>query len=268
MVLRLAWTWNECRSPSGRRLSPRWSMRRGAQSLAGRARLGSGSAYFHDERFGVSAKLVIFDLDGTLIDSRPGIASSLEETARELGLGAVDPRQVACFIGPPLRQGLKEIFGLHAHEVDRAVEVFRNSYSTSGIFDAITYPGVAACLSALAATATLAVATSKPEPYARRLLQEQGLIDFFSSVRGATLDGTLSAKSAIIASVLDELDLQPSETIMVGDRDQDIRGAKACAVVPIGVAWGFGSVTELLDAGAVAVVAQPVELLELVESER
>ncbi len=216
----------------------------------------------------MQAKSIIFDLDGTLIDTRPGIATSLARTARDLGLGAVDPQHIARFIGPPLRQGLREIFRLHARDVDRAVEIFRSSYGESGIFDAVTYPGVAECLSALATTTTLAVATSKPEPYARRLLEAQGLIDAFATIRGATLDGTLSTKSAIITAVLDELDLRPSRTCMVGDRGHDIKGATACAVAPIGVAWGYGSVTELREAGAISVLTQPAELLELVDNSR
>lgn len=122
------------------------------------------------------------------------------------------------------------------------------------------------CLSALAATTSLAVATSKPEPYARRVLEAHGLMDFFAAVRGATLDGSVTTKNAIIASVLDDLSLQPSQTLMVGDRDQDIEGARACAVVPIGVTRGYRSAAELLHAGAVAFVAQPAELLGLVES--
>ena len=135
------------------------------------------------------------------------------------------------------------------------------------MFENSVYPGIHSALTALRGSgAALFVATSKPQVFAKRIMEHFGLMDYFSAVYGSELDGTRSNKSDLIAHVLKSESLSPNETAMVGDRAHDIVGANAHGVFPIGVLWGYGSYDELIAAGATTLCTQPALLNDIVLS--
>lgn len=210
---------------------------------------------------------VLLDLDGTLTDSAPGIVASMQHAVDALALPPLPPDARSRFVGPPMHDNLRGLYALAGRtateaELERAVAVYREHYVPIGMFDNSLYPGVEAMLDALAgAGATLAVATSKAEPYAVRILEHFGLSGRFAAVVGSTLDGARSAKADVIAEALARLG-HPSgpRTAMVGDRSHDVHGAHAHHIACYGAGWGYGAAGELAAAGAFEVLAAPSQL--------
>lgn len=202
--------------------------------------------------------MILFDLDGTLTDPYVGISRSVAHALSVLGLPALPEARLRAFIGPPLQDGFAGL-GLGADDVDRAVALYRERYSDLGITELSVYDGVPAALSALAASgARLGVATSKPLPFATRVLASTGLDGFFEVVSGATLDGTIRAKADIVAAALGSLG--GSTGVLVGDRVHDVVGARAHGLGAVGVTWGFAEPGELAAAVPDVVVDSPGEL--------
>ncbi|HEY0403026.1 MAG TPA: HAD family hydrolase, partial [Blastococcus sp.] len=181
--------------------------------------------------------------------------------AGELGLPQPTPAQLNLMVGPPLQDGFAVTFGLAGADVGRAVAAYRAHYTGGAMFDAPPYPGIPDLLAALRADgATLAVATSKPEPFAVRILEHVGLLGHFASVHGATLDGAVRHKDQVVAAALaahpDGID-----PVLVGDRAQDVLGAAAHGLPCIGAGWGPAPEGELEAAGAAVVAATPADVL-------
>jgi len=207
------------------------------------------------------SRLVLFDLDGTLVDSSPGIHDSVRVAVASLGLPEPAPAQLRAMVGPPLQDGFALGFGLSGPDVDRAVAAYRAHYSA--MLDAPPYPGIPELLAGLRGDgAVLAVATSKPEPFAVRILQHVGLLGYFASVHGATLDGTVRHKDQVVAAALAE---HPDGTdpVLVGDRAQDVLGAAAHGLPCVGAGWGPAEDGELIAAGAAVIAANPAEVRAL-----
>ncbi len=205
---------------------------------------------------------VLFDLDGTLTDPREGIVACLKYALLGLGHNCPSDLDLARFIGPPLQ----ESFAVLLHTTDRkqinaAVELYRQRFSSKGILENTVYPGIHSALITLRGRgALLFVTTSKPRVFAERIVEHFGLKEYFCAVYGSELDGTRSDKGDLIAHVLQAESLSPHSTVMVGDRAHDIVGAKAHGVFPIGVLWGYGSSDELIAAGATTLCAKPETL--------
>jgi phosphoglycolate phosphatase len=207
------------------------------------------------------SRLVLFDMDGTLVDSTPGIWASIRVAAAALGLPEPTPGQLRSMVGPPLQDGFAGAFGLVGEDVDRAVAAYRAHYSAGAMFDADVYPGIPELLAALRAdSATLAVATSKPEPFALRILDHTGLLPAFAGVHGATLDGSVRHKHDVVAAAL-AAHPDGERPVLVGDRSHDVLGAAAHGLPCIGAGWGPAPPGELAAAGAAAVVATPADVL-------
>ena len=202
-------------------------------------------------------RLVLFDLDGTLVDSTPGIWASIRVAAAELGLPAPTEGQLRSMVGPPLQDGFAGAFGLTGDDVDRAVAAYRRHYAAGAVLDARLYPGISELLGGLRdGGARLAVATSKPEPFAVRVLEHTGLLTAFASVHGATFDGTVRHKDQVVGAAL-AAHPDAQRPVLVGDRSHDVLGARAHGLPCIGAGWGPAPPGELVAAGAAAVAATP-----------
>ena len=169
------------------------------------------------------------------------------------------------FIGPPLQENVLALVGQDDPvKVGKGIELYREYFASSGIYQASVYVGIDKVLETLQqGSATLFVATSKPLSYANRIIEHFDLRRFFEDIYGAELDGTRSNKGELIAYLLQQQSLTPQETFMVGDRSHDIIGAKANHVTPIGALWGYGSREELTAAGANILAGSPMDLIQI-----
>jgi len=206
------------------------------------------------------SRLVLFDLDGTLVDSTPGIWASVRVAAAALGLPAPTAEQLRQMVGPPLQDGFALVLGVPPGDVPRAVAAYREHYAAGALLDVAVYAGIPSLLARLTADgATLAITTSKPEPFAVRVLEHTGLRPFFASVHGATMDGAVRHKDQVVALAL-AAHPDGERPVLVGDRAHDVLGAAAHGLPCIGAGWGPAPPGELADAGAV-VVATPAEVV-------
>lgn len=207
--------------------------------------------------------LVIFDLDGTLTDSAEGIVSSFRHALQTVGAAVPEGDLAGRIVGPPMHVTLREL-GLGAR-ADEAIAAYRADYTTRGWSMNRPFEGVPALLGDLgAAGVRLAVATSKAEPVARRILAHFGLDGCFEVIAGAKPDGTRSTKAEVLAHALGQLAPLPARVMMVGDRSHDVEGASAHGIGTIVVEWGYGR-ADFADtpSGAMAHVATVDELREV-----
>jgi phosphoglycolate phosphatase len=185
-------------------------------------------------------QLVIFDLDGTLTDSAAGIVSSFRHALAQVGIAVPDdPDLAGMVVGPPMHQTLQAM-GL-GDRTDAAIAAYRADYTTRGwelneVFDEI--PELLADLRR--AGVRLAVATSKAEATARKILAHFGLDDHFEVIAGASLDGLRASKAEVVAHALAQLDPLPEHVLMVGDRSHDVDGASHHGIDAVVVEWGYG----------------------------
>ena len=212
-------------------------------------------------------KNVLFDLDGTLADPAEGITNSLMHAQRRLGMPVSPREELFVFIGPPLIESFMSEWGLTRAQSEQALLYYREHFSVQGLFENVPYPGIESTLASLkAAGLRLFVATSKPEPLSLRILEHFGLLPYFEAVAGSTMDEQRTKKGEVIAYALQTFHLDPSETVMVGDRKHDVLGARENGLPCIGVLYGYGSREELTAAGAVALAADLDALSALLKS--
>ena len=218
-------------------------------------------------------RLALLDLDGTLTDSAPGILSSIRHAYGALGIQVPTDETLQSFVGPPLAETFAR-HGVPADRVPEAVAAYRDVYAAGRMLENSLYPGVLECLTAVRdAGVRLAVATSKPEVYARRITAHFGIDPLVEGVYGATLDGSRGTKADVIEHALASLTESPAgaaareETVMVGDREHDVLGAAAHGIGCIGVAWGYAVQGELEAVGALRVVATTDELARVLRGE-
>lgn len=207
---------------------------------------------------------LFFDLDGTISDSAEGILNSVIYALGCMGIEAPPRENLYRFIGPPLIRSFSQGVDLSEEEARRAVAFYRENYNVRGIYECRAYEGIGEILHALKAKGyRLTLATCKPWGMAERVLEHLGLRELFDFVSGPELDGTRNEKHEVIAYAMESLGIKdPREILMIGDRRDDVLGAKRCGIGCVGVLWGFGSETELLEAGAIGVVKTPRDLLE------
>ncbi len=218
------------------------------------------------------AAAVVFDLDGTLTDSGPGILRSTQLALQRLNAaGGTDrpiPRvtELRWIIGPPLQESFVKLVG--ADRAPMLLSLFRERYSTIGLFENSLYDGVVDALDRLTALDyRLFVATSKAEPYARRILDHFGLTKYFIQIYGAEMDGRRSAKSELLAYLLGRERIGATQqVVMIGDRSHDALGARAVGIPAIGALWGYGDAEELAEAGADPLVETPRQIAAAVAS--
>jgi phosphoglycolate phosphatase len=212
------------------------------------------------------ARSVLLDLDGTLIDSQPGIFASCLAALRALGHEPGEALDIKHVIGPPLEEVLRDLLRAYGDDrVGEAVAAYRAHYGESGLFESEPYPGIGGALQDMRqAGLRIYLATSKREVFARRILENLKLATYFDGIYGSVPGGTLDHKPELLAHILPERDISASHSLMVGDRRHDIAGAHAVQMRALGVLWGYGSRDELEAAGADQLVERPADLARVV----
>ncbi len=203
---------------------------------------------------------ILFDLDGTLTDSGPGITNSVAYALKKWNIEEKDINVLRKFVGPPLDASFAKYYGFSKEKCVQAIQYYREYYLTKGIYENQVYDGMEELLKWLRDTGRRAiVATSKPEPSAIHVLEYFHIDSYFDIIAGATMDGSRVEKSDVIRYALDRAGIRDlSGVVMVGDRENDIQGAKANGLDSIGVLYGYGSREELEEAGAMQ-IAETVE---------
>lgn len=194
---------------------------------------------------------VLFDLDGTLTASAPGIFGSVQHALMQLGYPPLEDSKLPGFVGPPLYESFERIAGLDASQAEQAVAAYREHYEDSGLFRATVYEGIPNLLRQLRAQGVyVALASAKPIALAHRVLEHFGLTRFFDRVVGADPGRRESDKQSLLQ---DALPARYERAAMVGDRRYDMEAAKALGLDAVGATWGYGTEAELREAGADAV---------------
>lgn len=214
------------------------------------------------ERF----QYILFDLDGTLTDPAVGITNSIMYSLKKYNIKVDDRSELYKFIGPPLLESFMKYYGFTEEEGKKAIEYYREYFGVKGLFENIIYDGIKDLLKSLKDNGKiLLVATSKPQVFAEQILVHFKLDKYFSFIAGSNLDGTRIKKAEVIEYALEGLNITDlTKTIMVGDREHDIRGAKTIGIKSIGVLYGYGSKEELVNADADYIVQSVSEIKDIV----
>ena len=213
-------------------------------------------------------EIVLFDLDGTLTDAAPGIVNGMRIVFDRFDIDQPDDDTMRTHLGPPLAVTWREHYGFSDEQITQALAIYREYYHDVGMFENEVFDGIPELLQALNDDGiTLATATSKPDFSATRIIEHFGLRDHFAFIGAANLEGTRDSKALVIEHTLEQL--QASATthriVMVGDRHHDVHGAREHGIDTIGVLWGYGDAEELTQAGAIALVENPSNLLALLD---
>lgn len=204
---------------------------------------------------------VLFDWDGTVADTRPGIFNSVRYAIGQYGIADKPDDELRYFIGPPLYDGFEHVFGVSPELANELTDTYRVYYRDKGIFECNVYEGVGDLLRELHdAGVKTAVVSSKPKEFLDRLVEHFGLAEHLDAVVGPAMDNHNSNKTVLVNQALKELMLLPSTVAMIGDRHFDMEGAKAAGVNAVGVLYGYGTEEELCKAGADAICDQVVDL--------
>lgn len=206
--------------------------------------------------------VILFDLDGTLTDSSPGIINSIIYALNKYGITVEDTAELRKFLGPPLHESFKEYYGFDDKKAMQATEFYREYFSEKGLLENQVYDGIPEFLKNLYNNGKrLIVATSKPQEFTDRIMEYFDLTKYFKFVAGSNMDGTRSKKADVIEYALNKCQItDKSKVVMVGDRKHDIIGAKAVGIDSIGVEYGYGDYDELDTAGATFIVKSVDEL--------
>lgn len=205
---------------------------------------------------------ILLDLDGTLVDSAPGIQASCGAALNALGHSSLTPPDLSGLIGPPIEDIMRTLLARYGDDrVAEGVAAYRANYSERGLFGSSLYPGIAEALGEMRqAGAQLFIATSKRRRFATRIIENLALADSFEAIHGSEDGGALDHKPELIAHVLEQHALKPDYCVMVGDRRHDIIEARANNMRSAGVLWRYGTREELEEAEASVLIAHPAKL--------
>lgn len=211
---------------------------------------------------------ILFDLDGTLTDSAEGIVNSVLHALEKKGIDEPDREKLLGFVGPPLSDSFMRYYGMTREEAAEMTPLYREYFSARGWQENQVYNGIPQVLETLQAQGKhLIVATSKPETFARRIIEHFSLDSYFDLVCGSTLDGRITTKGQVIDYVISQIGREHlDQMIMVGDREHDVIGARENGLPCIGVLYGYGSRQELEDAGAMAICPDVEQLPEVLRT--
>ena len=213
-------------------------------------------------------KYILFDLDGTITESGPGIMNSVAYALEKMGYEEKDREKLKRFIGPPLTDSMMKYYGMSEEDAAKAVRYYREYYTEKGIFENSVYDGFDESIKRLKEQGLiLAVATSKPEPFARRIAEHFGFTGDYACVCGPTMDDAHIRKADVIRYALNTLEITEEEkhqVLMVGDREHDVLGAKENGLSCMGVLYGYGDRKELEEAGADYIAKTTAEVAEII----
>ena len=217
-------------------------------------------------------KYVLFDLDGTVSASAEGIRMSLEYALDTLNVPKPDLDDYTLYIGPPLIDTFRNLCGLDDETSEKGAAIYRDYYEKEGKYHNRVYPGIKEVVFSLREKGIkTAICTSKQKPVADGVAEFLGITDWFDEVVGSTLDNTIKDKKDLIPYALTKLggniESDREQTLMLGDSRFDAIGARLCGVDFIGVSYGYGSVDEMKEQGAVAIVDSPGEILKYIVNE-
>ena len=215
----------------------------------------------------INAEYVFFDLDGTLTDPAEGITNSVAYALSRFGIPNCERSGLYKFIGPPLIDSFMKYYGFSKQKALKAVEYYREYFSAKGIFENTLYDGITDLLKCLkSADKKIVLATSKPDKFAKIILEHFKISEYFDFLAGATMNETRTQKDEVIAYALENLGINDtSSVIMIGDRKYDIEGAHKFGIPAVGVLYGYGSSEELLEAKADYTVSTVKELNDILK---
>ena len=206
-------------------------------------------------------KIAFFDLDGTISDSGVGIVNAITYAEDKLKLKKISLEDKKSCIGPPLNKSFMRLYGLNLKEAEHMIDVYREYYWEKGIYENYVYPDIPKLLSTLKEDGwELRICSAKPTVMVEIVLKHFDLYKYFSALKGADMHGIYPGKSLFIKEVLDKE--ENPFAIMIGDRKDDIDGAKANHIISFGVLWGYGGFIELKEAGATYIVESVDQILK------
>ncbi len=211
---------------------------------------------------------VIFDMDGTLVDSVPGIRASLSYALEKQGHRLAEDTDITALIGPPMDHIVATLLAPFGDDrVVQTVALYREHYGRIGLLQGLMYPDIQQVLKTLYAEGHhLFVATSKRQPFAERILERIGISALFDDILGTPVDGSMDDKRLLVAHLLAKQGLQHSSSVMVGDRKEDMVSAQHNHLLSIGAQWGYGSLQELTSSGANQLCQWPADLLPAIHA--
>lgn len=212
--------------------------------------------------------IALFDLDGTITDSGPGIINSIRYALEKYRLPVPEEKVLRTFIGPPLKEQFQAVCGLSEEESARMVETYHEYFTEKGIFENSVYRGVPEMLERLKeAGVRILMATAKPEKFARRIAEHFDFAKYFEFIGGACMDGRRTDKYEVIEYVIDQCGISEEErkrAVMIGDRSHDMIGAGKAGIHSLGILYGYGDREELEAAGAELIADTPEEACTLI----
>jgi len=211
-------------------------------------------------------KNIIFDFDGTLIDSRPGVITAFKRTIKKLTSKQIDEQKIAQLIGAPLAQIISVLLDTDDRAtIYRGSELFKKYYSKEGIYQNTVYPGIGKMLAVFKnQSCQLFVVSNKIESFMKKILEQHNLKKYFILVRGTDGTDKQSKKAEHIKQFISQYKLKKEETVVIGDTKNDIIAAKTNSIYSIGVTWGYSLGPDLIEAKADAICHTPLELQEFI----
>lgn len=210
--------------------------------------------------------IIFFDLDGTIVDSAPGILESVKYALAHFGIEEKDKEKLNVFIGPPLFDAFSKYYNMNKEDADLAVAKYRENYNGNNAVEKFTvYDGVEKMLKDLKSQGfTICLATAKPLLFAQKILDKADLSKYFDVINGASFDESKRTKTAVIADTIEKSNFKKERILMVGDRENDVTGAKNNGISVLGVTYGYGDKKELKDAGCLNIVSSPEEVVKFI----
>ena len=213
----------------------------------------------------MECKLIIFDLDGTLLDTGRGISKCIASTLGKMGFKVPDEETCKTFVGPPLKKRFLELFDADENTADAVMKAFREEYGKGNVFLADRYAGMEECLTALHEHFSLAVATYKREDHAVQLLEKFGMARFFDAICGSDAAATMT-KNQIVEKAMNLVGVAPAESLLIGDSANDAESAAQLGIPFIGVTYGYGfkNDADIAKFPHIACAQNPLQLVDFI----